>query len=74
MELGVTKAELIQRMSKRKITAMDLEKYEPATTVAQIHVSGWFWRRPVHSSTSMDPAASQNPDISLRSAARLPLA
>ncbi|KAK8772140.1 hypothetical protein V5799_024616 [Amblyomma americanum] len=39
MELGVTKAELIQR-----------------------------------SSTSMDPAAPQNPDILLRSAARLPLA
>ncbi|XP_077498823.1 uncharacterized protein LOC144109928 [Amblyomma americanum] len=37
MELGVTKAELIQRVSKRKITAMDLEKSEPATTVAQIH-------------------------------------
>ncbi|KAK8767404.1 hypothetical protein V5799_005814, partial [Amblyomma americanum] len=35
---------------------------------------GWFWRRPVHSSTSMDPAAPQNPDILLRSAARLPLA
>ncbi|XP_077524729.1 uncharacterized protein LOC144136345 [Amblyomma americanum] len=39
MELGVTKAELIQRVSKRKITAMDFEESEPATTVAQIHES-----------------------------------
>ncbi|KAK8786031.1 hypothetical protein V5799_007604, partial [Amblyomma americanum] len=39
MELGVTKAELIQRMSKRKITAMDFEESEPGTTVAQIHES-----------------------------------
>ncbi|XP_077503263.1 uncharacterized protein LOC144113803 isoform X2 [Amblyomma americanum] len=59
MELGVTKAELIQRMSKRKITAKDFEESEPGTTVAQIH-----------SSTSMDPAAPQNPGILLR----LPLA